>query len=185
MEPILPDLKNVRVSGKPSYSEGIIIMGYDEEYIDRLTHDSIVFTKAPIEEIALKTSGIPENIVYRTDEIFLVAKGIFPYYLCYIVLSVLISIALVMAISKEVGINYKRLVILGFEKNKLEKAYSGLVYKTGFFAVIIAYVVSIVVSLLFAFCFVEEMVLFITATLDLTTLSVTTEISKKKLWGQR
>lgn len=182
VEQILPELTSVRITSARGYTRGIIIMGYDTQYIDNITHRRIAFSNESIEELALRVSGTPENIVYRSDEIMAVAMKLLPYFLLFVLLSVILVIALTFVVKKTVQYNFKRLIILGFEKKRLNSAYNRLAYAAGISSVIIAAVIAVAFSQLFVFSFVEAAVLLILPLIELATLFVSTRLSKRQLW---
>lgn len=59
IEQILPELSASRLSDKREFSDGIIIMGFDESYIESLTHTVLVYTEEPIGDVSLMISETP------------------------------------------------------------------------------------------------------------------------------
>lgn len=182
IEQILPDVVNVRAAQSKGYRNGIIIMGYDEQYVDNITHHSIVFTKDSIDELSAKCSGTPKNIVYREDEISDSIISIIPYLMVFCAISSTITILLVGMLTKYASHNFRRLIMLGFEKKRLNKSYFGLVYGCGILSIVAASALSSSIFLLVEFAVVKVLLLMIIPVIELITLSITSAISNKRLW---
>ena len=180
IEQILPEAVNVRESESISHSDGIIIMGYDEQYIENITYSSIVFTKNSINE--LSESGSPKNIVYREDEIIASLKNIIPYLIVLCIVSILITMILVSLLNKYVSYNFKRLVMLGFDKKKMNKAYYRLVYSVGFISIIVSLALSCTVFIYINFSVMKLLSMMLIMLIEIITLLITSCISNKKLW---
>ena len=182
VEQILPELTSARVTSTRGYSRGVIIMGYDSQYTDNIAHRSVVFTKESIDDLTARVSGMPMNIVYRSDEIEIVLIKLLPYYLLFVLLAVIITSALTLIIKKNVQYNFKRLMILGFGEKGLNSVYYGIICSIGISSIIIAAVIAFVFSQLFVFSFAEAVVLFILTIIELATLFVSARLSKRQLW---
>lgn len=182
IEQILPEVVNVRVAKSKGYSNGIIIMGYDEQYVDNITHNSVVFTKDSIDELSAKCSCILENIVYREDEISDSIISIIPYLAVFGAVSSAITILLVGMLTKYASHNFRRLIILGFEKKRLNRSYFGLVYGWGILSIVAASALSSSIFLLVEFAVVKVLLLMIIPVIEFIALSITSAISNKRLW---
>lgn len=182
VDQILPELTSVRITDGRGYTRGIIIMGFDSQYIEGISHRSIVFSRESIDELTNRVSGTPERIVYRSDEITAIVMGLLPYFLLFGILSVIFAVVLILIITKAVKYNFKRLTILGFGKIELNSAYNRLAYTVGLASIIIAAVITAVVSQLFVFSLVEMAVLLALTIIELTTLFVSARLSKRQLW---
>lgn len=182
VEWILPELASARIDKSGGYTQGVIIMGYDSKYIENIAHKSVVFTRESIEELTSKVSETPENIVYRLDEITAICMKFLPYFLLFALLSVILARAQVFIITKTLTHNFKRLIILGFEKRKLNSAYNRLVYTIGIASVIISGVIAAIISQLFVFSSVEAVILLALTFIELAALLVWARLSRRKLW---
>ncbi|MDE6708101.1 MAG: hypothetical protein K2K06_08705 [Oscillospiraceae bacterium] len=182
VEQILPEVVNVRASKGKGYSSGIIIMGFDEQYIDNITHSSVVFTKDSIDELSTKYLGTPENIVYRQDEISDILLSITPYLVVFCAFSAAITILLVIMLTKYASHNFRRLIMLGFEKKRLNQSYFRLVYGYGIISIVAVLTLSSSVFLLVELSTVKVVLLMIIPFIELITLSITSVISNKRLW---
>ena len=182
VEQILPELSEVRLSENRIFSEGIIIMGYDETYVENISHKTLLFTSDSIEEVASSLSENPLEIIYRSDEIRNAIKRILPYVLLFMLLSALATAVLVLIIKRNVGHNFKRLLILGFDERNLNASYMGLIYTIGMPSVVIAWLISVPFSHLFIFSSVELMVLSINLITEIFTLLIFTNLSKRQMW---
>ncbi|MBQ7918734.1 MAG: hypothetical protein IJ324_02165 [Lachnospiraceae bacterium] len=179
---ILPDVANVRVSEEKNYSAGIIIMGFDKQYVDNITHHSLVFTREPVDVLASQYSDMPESIRYRTDEILAISKELLPYLILFVVLSALNMAGLVFFITKEITTNYRRLIMLGFEKKMLNESYKRLVIGKGILALIITISTSVVVSSIVGFEPTRIVFLMIVMFMEFITLLWMSAILNRRLW---
>lgn len=179
---ILPDAVNVRVSPQKKDSLGIIIMGHDKRYADNITHSIITFTKLPVEELISKDSYMPENIIYREDEIAVVCKRLLPYIMLSLILSVLITAILLQFLEKDITHNYRRQIMLGFEGVELIKAFKRLFYKVGAFSIMLAFCASVMVIFFLGINYIEILLLLLLLFIELITLFLLTLISNKCLW---
>lgn len=179
---ILPDVANIRVSEEKNYSAGIIIMGFDKQYVDNITHHSLVFTKEPVDVLASQYSDMPESMLYRTDEILTVSKELLPYLILFVVLSALNMAGLVFFITKEVTTNYRRLIMLGFEKKMLNESYKRLVVGKGILALIITLSTSVVVSSIVGFEPTWVVFLMIVMFMEFIILLWMSAILNRRLW---
>ena len=180
IEQLLPEAVSVRVTNDTNHSEGIIIMGYDERYIENITHSSIVFTKESIND--LSTIGSLENIVYRDDEIMSSLRSIIPYLTVLSVISIVTTVALTVLLTKSVSSNFKRLITLGFDRKQLNKAYYRLVHIAGIIAIIASLVLSGIVFLFIKFSIVKLLILLLIPFIEIITLLIASNISNKRLW---
>jgi len=181
IEQILPDITNVRVIKGKNYDNGIIIMGYDRQYIDNITHSSIVFTKDSIDELDVKYSEMPENIIYRWDEIMIVGINLLPYLMLFITLSVLETLGLVFFLTRDMEYNFKRLIMLGFEKKALNKSYFKLVLGIGVLSVIMTSCIAIA-SGFAGFDQTESVFLFIMIFVEFVSLLHFATFLNRRLW---
>ena len=182
IEQILPDIRCIRASNEISLTEGIIIMGYDDHYDNKLMHSNIIYTKTPIEELAASTSDMPINIVYRTEEILSVTRKLIPYLLVFLLLSILVTFGLVTVITREVKYNIKRLIVLGFDKQGLDGSYKKLIFMIGLPAVLFAFVFSVAVAFITGVSFAEEIFLLVELAVESVTILITTYVCIKRFW---
>lgn len=181
VEQILPPISSVRVTEQKNFSNGIIIMGYDGLYADNISHSVLVFSKDPINELIEVCSEMPQNIIYRDDEMALVSRDIFPYIITFVLLAVLITIGLVMLLTKRIAYNFRRLAALGFSKKLLDKAYICSISGAGLCSIFLAFLVSI------AALYREDIYPPITLVLavlgsEFLTLIIVSAISLRHLW---
>ena len=180
IEQLLPEAVSVRVTNDMNHSDGIIIMGYDERYIENITHSSIVFTKDSINDWS--TIGSPENIVYREDEIMSSLRSIIPYLAVLSVISIVTTIALTVLLTKSVSSNFKRLIMLGFDRKQLNKAYYRLVHFAGIIAIIVSLALSGIVFLFIKLSVVKLLTLLLIAFIEIIILHIASNILNKRLW---
>ncbi len=181
VEQILPEISTVRVSEQKNYSNGIIIMGYDRLYTDNISHSVLVFTKEPINELMEDFSDMPQNIIYRDDELVLVSLDIFPYIITFVLLAAIITIGLVMFLTKSITYNFRRLAALGFSKKLLDKAYIRNISGAGLCSIFLVFLVSIV-ALYREDIYPQIILVLVVLGSEFITLIIANAISLRRLW---
>ncbi len=180
IEQLLPEAVSVRVTNGMNHSDGIIIMGYDERYIENIAHSSIVFTKDSIND--LSAIGSPENIVYRDDEIITSLRSIIPYLAILSVVSIMTTVAFTILLTKSVSSNIRRLIILGFDRKQLNTAFYRLVRGTGSASIIASFALSGIVFLFIKLSVVKLLIMMLIPFIEIITLLIASNISNKRLW---
>ena len=180
IEQLLPEAVSVRVTNGMNHSDGIIIMGYDERYIENIAHSSIVFTKDSIND--LSAVGSPENIVYRDDELLSSLRSIIPYLAALSIVSIVTTVAVTVLLNKFVSSNFRRLIMIGFDRKKLNTAFYRLVHGTGIISIIASFALSGIVFLFVNFTAVKLLVLLLIPFIEIITLLIASNISNKRLW---
>ena len=180
IEQFLPEAVSIKATNGMNHSDGIIIMGYDERYIENITHSSIVFTKDSIND--LSAIGSPENIVYRDDEIITSLRSIIPYLAILSVVSIVTTVAFTILLTKSVSSNFKRLIMLGFDRKKLNTAFYRLIRGTGSISTIASVALSGIVFLFVNYNAVKLLILLLIPFIESITLLIASNISNKRLW---
>ncbi|MBP3796643.1 MAG: hypothetical protein J6I46_02550 [Ruminococcus sp.] len=180
IEQLLPEAVSIRATNGMNHSDGIIIIGYDERYIENITHSSIVFTKDSINDLSV--IGSPENIVYRDDEIISSFRSIYPYLAVLSLISIVTTITSTVLLTKFVSSNFRRLIMLGFDRKQLNKAYYRLVHVTGIISIITSLALSGIVFLFINFTAVKLLILLLIPFIEIITLLIASSISNKRLW---
>ncbi len=155
-------------------------MGYDELYIENITHSSIVFTKDSVNDLSAVDSL--ENIIYRDDEIISSLRSIIPYLAVLSVVHIVTKIALTVLLTKSVSSNFRRLIMLGFDRKQLNKAYYRLVRVAGIISIIASFALSVIVFLLIKLSVVKLLIPLLMPFIDIITLLIASNISNKRLW---
>ena len=181
---IIPDVITVRVQKRPMLFDGIIIMGFDPNYVENVTHNMLLFSNEDIDALSNASSGSLGNIVYRDDEIKQVCSELAPYYLLLLVLSIVLVLALVAILKKAVAYNFKRLVTLGFCKKGLNRALILLVLGTGLVSIAISFLLSSVVFGIVGINVVAVVLLLSVVVVECITLLMGEAFVKGKLWRQ-
>ncbi len=182
VEQILPELVNIRISERQGYQDGIIIMGNDIQYVDNISHRSIVFTKETVEDLAVQAAGMPENIIYRSEEIVSVSKLILPYWCLFALLLVLIMYVFLFLLTKEIRYNFKRLIVLGFSKEGLNHSFYSQLYIVCIPPILIAFFLAVSVSQIWEFSFVEAVLLLALLLLAILTVIFSANSSNRRMW---
>ena len=180
IEQLLPEAVSIRVTNVMNHSDGIIIMSYDERYIENITHSSIVYTKDSIND--LSAIGSPENIIYRDDEIMLSFRNIIPYLAVLSVISIITTIASIVLLNKSVSNNFRRLIMIGFDRKKLNTVFYRFVHGTGIISIIASFALSGIVFLFVNFTAVKLLILLLILFIEIITLLIASNISNKRLW---
>ena len=182
IEQIIPETVCVRAEIGNKHSNGIIIMGYDAEYVDHITHNCIAFTDENITAFTAKCSTTPQDIIYRDDEVRSAILSIVPYLAIFSMISIVITIISVCVLSKGIACNFRRLIMLGFDKKRLNQAYHGYIYKSGVTSIIIAFVLSSIVFLFADITAIRIMLVLWIPLIELITLFTATTITNRRLW---
>lgn len=182
VEAILPAVTYTRGLQEDYHADGVIVMGYDEQYDSKITHTCIVFTAAPIETLALQCSSMPEDIIYKEDEMASSFGGIAPYMAVYFLVAAISMAIFVMFFVKRIAHNFRRLIMLGFEKKALNRAYYCTIGKAGLLTIVITAIISAA-----AFCNAGISVITIVPvvcvlTAELISAIMTTTILNRQLW---
>lgn len=142
VEAILPAVTYTRGLQDDYHADGIIVMGYDEQYASSITNTCIVFTEAPLETLMLQCSSMPKDIIYREDEIASSFGGIAPYMAVYFLAVAVSMVVFVVFFVKRIAHNFRRLVMLGFEKKALNRAYYCTIGKAVLLTISITTIIS-------------------------------------------
>lgn len=182
VEQIVPEVSNVRVTKQKNYSNGIIIMGYDNVYIDNISKSALVFTKEPIDSLAGKFADMPVNIIYRDNEIFAVCKRLLPYVGIYTLLSAVCTVGLVLFLTKNIKYNFRRLIVLGFSKRELNRAYNRNIGGLGILSIMCVFLTTMIVLCWMKIYQNEVFLLGTISFIDFVTLIITAALSRRRLW---
>lgn len=185
IDQILPDVTSIRVQGGQTYSEGIIVMGFDPSYAENVTHDTLLFTSEDINVLSNVASGSLSNIIYREDETKNVCTEMSPYYLLMVVLSIALIIGLITMLKKSVAYNFKRLITLGFYQKGLNRALFSLMIGTGIISICISFLIALAVFGIVGGINVVVLVLLLSIVIvECITLLIGEAFVKRKLWRQ-
>jgi len=184
VEQILPEVSSSRNLVRTNYSAGIIIMGYDSQYVDNISHIVIVYTNDPIEELSKKYTASPENILYRDNEIISVCKVLVPYVAIFILLSVLNTVELVFSLTKCIAQNFRRLIMLGFSSKELDETYYIWICGLGYISIVIAKMISATVLYLTGPLQISTTSLILISFIEFATLLIAAAFSRRQLWGK-
>ncbi len=156
---------------------GIIIMGYDAEYINNLSHNVVLFTKQSVNDY----TGITE-IVYRKDEIEIVLFDMLPYIIIAVTVTGIAFFLLMVLTGKSISHNFCRLVIMGISKRILNKKYNCLSLKTGACSLIISFFGPMLYCIILGVSIYEMIFIIAMVIICSIILIIGTSISKKRLW---
>lgn len=181
IEQIIPEVMCVRNIGR-SYSDGIIIIGFDKLYAENVRYSVVVFTKEPIEVLSDRYNEVPEGIVYREDEIEVVVKELLPYYIVQVLISLMAVICLTYILVKEISCNFKRLMILGCRKTELDRAYHQYIFGVGMGTILVSHIITMFILLCMNILENVIVVMIGILLIESVMLLVIERIAKSKLW---
>ncbi len=181
VEQILPDASNT-ITSRNSINDGIIIMGYDERYIDNISHKVLIFSEQDIEELSVDLQDVPVNIVYREDEIMILCKQALPYIGVWLLLSIISTLLVVFFIVEDIRYNYRRQIIIGIEKKTLIDSFNYVIRGLGLLFICTVFAISFIVLLTVGFNKIEIIVLVIISVINMITLEIAGKTARKWLW---
>lgn len=176
---IILDAMNVRASKLRNYSKGIIVMGYDSGYANNVSRINLVFTNMSINDLS---SFAPENIIYREDEISDVYRRIIPYVGVELILTILLCIGLSLFLTKDIEHNFKRQIMLGFEKKKLDAACFRFIYTVGMISILISFMISVLGTVVIGACKIEIVLLVLIGVIEILAMLLSAFLLNKRLW---
>ena len=182
IEEILPTVTSTRISGNSKHSDGIIVMGYDEQYTANISYSCIIFTNSPIEIVAEGCSEMPTDILYREDEIITVVMRILPYLIVFVLGAAALVVIAMIFLSKSVAGNFKRLASCGADFDALNHAYYKITIGTGMGLVIISVIISAASFGMVGFYPINVVPVLVAAIAESFALITTATISNKHLW---
>lgn len=182
IEEILPSVTSARISGNSKHSNGIIVMGYDEQYTANISYSCIIFTNEPIEVLEEECSEMPTDILYRVDEIITIVMRILPYLLVYIIVAAVLVVIAMVFLSKSVAGNFKRLASNGADFGALNHAYYKIMAGTGIGLIIMSLFISAASYGMAGFYSINAVPALATVIAESITLIATVTISNKHLW---
>ena len=182
IEAILPAITYARGLKDAFNTDGVIVMGYDDQYASNITHTYIIFSAIPIDTLALQCSSMPEDIVYREDEMASSFYSVLPYMIVYFLVVAVSMAVFVVFFVKNVAHNFRRQIMLGFEKKALNRAYYCAIGK----AVLLAIIMTALIATT-AFCCITINVTTIIPVVcvliaELVTAALTAMILNRQLW---
>jgi len=179
---MLPDITSVRVQKGQSLTDGVIVLGYDENYADNVSHGMLLFTNVDINVLAEKSAGTLTGIVYRDDEVQSVCKRIVPYYILLMAMIIAITIVLVIILERAIAHNFKRFIMLGFDKKGLDRSFFSYIFGSGAAFIAISLIISISVFGIIGLNTVTWVLLLSDVFAECITLLIAEAVIKKQLW---
>ena len=179
---LLPELVDVRCDGQHVSHDGVIVMGFDQQYEENISHNTVLFSRIPIDTLAKSLSEMPNHLLYRSEEIASVFQKAAPYLIVFFLVSVLTTIGMVFFCSKAVSYNFKRLIRLGTEETKLNRSYNRSVCGIGAVLILVAFLVSTTILSVRGICAAAAVYIAFMLLGDLLTLLCATNVRRKRLW---
>lgn len=182
IETILPAITYVRGLKDTFNTDGVIVMGYDDQYASNISHTYIIFSAVPIDTLASQCSSMPEDIVYREDEMAVSFYSTLPHMIVYFLVIAVSMAVFVVFFVKNIAHNFRRQIILGFEKKALNRVYYCAIGK----AVLLAIIMTALIATT-AFCCITINVTTIIPVVcvliaELVTAALTAMILNRQLW---
>ncbi len=127
---ILPAVNNTRVEND-NFKSGLIIMGFDSIYSETLKHKYLVYTNESVNNMSLNSFNVPNDILYRDDEIKDIILHMAPYVVIYVILILSIIMVYILYLHRLIIHNTKRLIIIGCQKKELDKSLGRYYFRCG------------------------------------------------------
>lgn len=179
---LLPELVDVRFDGQHVSHDGVIVMGFDQKYADNISHNIVLFSRIPIDELAQSISEMPDHLLYRSEEISSVFQKAAPYLIIFFLVSIMIMIGMVFFCSKTISYNFKRLIRLGIEETRLNRSYNRTVCGVGLVSILVAFLVSTIILSVRGICVAATVYIAFMLLGDLMTLLCATNARRKQMW---
>ena len=178
---VIPEISCARVENN-SYSTVLIIMGYDKAYIDNISYTALVFTKIPVDNLITEYCVAPEHLVYKDDEIAILNAKVLPYLMALAILIIFPSLLLALFLSNGIKHNFSRLIIIGFSKEELGKAYSYYLFVYSCVFILLNILLSLTFHFIYQFCFNIIMILMPIILLEALTIFVVALYFYRHMW---
>ena len=182
VEQILPETMRVRESEDKKYRKGIIIMGYDAQYIENVTYGCVVFSNHPFNEFAAKCTSTPDKILYKEDELQISLLRMLPYLVIMGLISIGATVLCVYLLHKQVSYNFRRLAMLGFEKKLLNRSLKRSITGVTVLSVIISLLCSSWIFIIVVVSPLKILLISLIHMLELVTTLIAARIYTKQLW---
>ena len=115
---IVPAVNAARID-EIEMTEGIIIMGYDQNYFYNIAHETVIFASKPVAELIEDDKVYPTRILYREDEITMKIKLLLLPIAAVFALSISISLFQASFTARLMLQNFKRLLLYGYPRRDL------------------------------------------------------------------
>lgn len=178
---IIPEVANVRGKGN-AFSNGVIVMGYDNQYVENIMHIGLLYTRASIEDLSDQIAELPTDMIYRDDEIIAAIKSLFPYVVVFTGIAIMFTIVIVLMCAKDISHNFRRQIVIGFEKKDLDKSFYRMIVGNGILAIVFTLIPSLIVSYFKNFCQTEVIFLFFMLFFEVVTLLLLAIRVNWRLW---
>lgn len=182
VEQIIPDVMCIRVKDNGISSNGVIIMGYDQNYIDNISHVHLVYTREPVNALFEYSQGTLTDIVYKKDEITALFRVLIPYIIVLETCSVMFFVGLVFFLKKELSYNFKRLMIAGFERKRLNLAYNRCAIGLSILSIILASAMTLVILLFYSASSLMYIYYLATLLIEAVAIVIAAQTVKRSLW---
>lgn len=179
---ILAEISSIRVSDKMEYNDGVIIIGFDEQYVDNITHHVLAFSDKSVDELGTEYADMPENILYRTNEMITIIRNITPYALLFSLLFFMNMVGFVVLLTQDISCNYRRMIVIGYERQRLNISYWRFVLEKGLFALLISCITLVMVFGISGIKPIHSIPLLLITFIELIAFVWTSTIVNRRLW---
>ena len=179
---IVPEVSEIRANKRHGIRRGIIIMGYDKQYAENISNESIVFADTTIENLAKISNGMPQNILYRSDEIANVVTRLLPFVAVFCGLSLLVIGIGMVLLTKHILANFQRLITIGFDNKKLNLSYCRFIEGLGTLGISAVFIFEIIFAFALKINQVGIILMFALLLVRLLFLICTTPFLKSRIW---
>jgi hypothetical protein len=111
-------------SEKARYSDGVILMGFDEAYVSNIAHRIVVFSSSRVMDLSDIYGVYPFSIEYRSDVIWNTIKDLISPTLIAILSSIIVVLLQSCFFARCCRHNYKRLLLLGYPERDTRSVWN-------------------------------------------------------------
>ena len=180
IDQILTSVNCARVTG--SLRTGLVIVGYDDTYVNNLSHEILFYDKENLNNSETRASSNLRDIKYREDELAALLKIVLPYLIVVLVLSIVTTIVYVWLSVRDIEGCIKWLAALGSPKKQINSSYYRFTYGNGLFVIALYLLFSSALILLCKMCAIDILVVLFLAFVMSLSLLISGKMMNQKLW---
>ena len=178
---IIRDASCVRIESTDTI-KSFIIIGYDEQYVDNISHIHLIFTSEDVGSLYNYSNSTLANVVYREDEMISLIRIVLPYLVVLILSVASIIVVEEYYLNRNLSYNFKRLMILGFGKHELNVDYYKSIIGYSLLSISIVLIASVFLALIMKTTTVMCIYFVFLFVLEIITIIVSSNVFNKQLW---
>lgn len=172
---IIPRVSNIPLINNGNYSNGIIIVGYDNLFSENMRHQVLAY-------VSDSNNAASVKMIYRHDEIGKNAKMIVPYAGASLVIVIILNALYAVSFKEEIKINFRRRIAIGVGVKRLGRSYIMGLLLYVIPAIVITLILNIIFLLLVGYGRAELVYLFLYVVTQVITLIISFRNIMRKLW---